>query len=69
MQAYLRVHSADMADAFSSSSETVIQRVVDVTTKTSTPAEKLGEFYQIQKTCEFVREHRFEKVGHNFLLA
>uniref|UniRef100_A0A3Q0S1T0 2-(3-amino-3-carboxypropyl)histidine synthase subunit 2 n=1 Tax=Amphilophus citrinellus TaxID=61819 RepID=A0A3Q0S1T0_AMPCI len=55
-----------MADAFSSSSETVIQRVVDVTAKTSTPAEKLGELYQIQKTCDFIHEHRFEKVALQF---
>lgn len=51
-----------MADAFSSSSETVIQRVVDVTVKTNTPLEKLEELYQIKKTCEFITERQFQKV-------
>ena len=51
-----------MADAFSSSSETVIQRVVDVTVKTNTPLDKLEELYQIKKTCDFISEHQFEKV-------
>ncbi|XP_054479008.1 2-(3-amino-3-carboxypropyl)histidine synthase subunit 2 [Anoplopoma fimbria] len=55
-----------MADAFSSSSETVIQRVVDVTVKTSTPLEKLEELYQIKETCDFIREHQFEKVALQF---
>lgn len=51
-----------MADAFSSSSETVIQRVSDVKVKKNTPEDKLEEFYQIKKTCEFIREHNFKKV-------
>ncbi|KAM9333330.1 2-(3-amino-3-carboxypropyl)histidine synthase subunit 2 [Pholidichthys leucotaenia] len=54
-----------MADAFSSSSETVIQRVVDVTV-TSTPVEKLEESYQIEKTCDFIREYQFQKVALQF---
>ncbi|XP_069554084.1 2-(3-amino-3-carboxypropyl)histidine synthase subunit 2 [Brachyistius frenatus] len=55
-----------MADAFSSSSETVIQRVVDVTVKTNTPEEKLQELFQINKTCDFIREHQFQKVALQF---
>lgn len=53
---------AVMADAFSSSSETVIKRVVEVTVKTNTPVDKLEELYQIKKTCDFIREHNFKKV-------
>ncbi|XP_047206461.1 2-(3-amino-3-carboxypropyl)histidine synthase subunit 2 [Girardinichthys multiradiatus] len=55
-----------MADAFSSSSETVIQRVVDVNLKENTPAEKLFELYQIRKTCAFINEHNFGKVALQF---
>ncbi|XP_047424695.1 2-(3-amino-3-carboxypropyl)histidine synthase subunit 2 [Mugil cephalus] len=55
-----------MADAFSSSSENVIQRVVEVTVKTSTPVEKLDELYQIKETCDFIREHQFKKVALQF---
>lgn len=52
-----------MADAFSSSSETVIQRVVDATVRTNTPPEKLEELYQIKETCDFVTQHQFKKVS------
>lgn len=62
LQARLRVSDATMADAFSSSSETVIQRAVDVAVKIATPLEKLEEFYQIKKTCDFISEHEFKKV-------
>ncbi|GAA6219424.1 diphthamide biosynthesis protein 2 [Lates japonicus] len=55
-----------MADAFSSSSETVIQRVVDVTVKTNTPPEKLEELYQIKETCGFISQHQFKKVALQF---
>lgn len=55
-----------MADAFSSSSETVIQRVVDVTAKTNTPLDKLEELYQIKQTCDFITENQFEKVALQF---
>ncbi|KAF0028283.1 hypothetical protein F2P81_019370 [Scophthalmus maximus] len=56
-----------MADAFSSSSETVIQRAVDVTvTKTNAPPEKLEELYQIEKTCDFINEHQCQKVALQF---
>ena len=63
LQAHPYVSHIIMADAFSSSSETVIQRAVDVRVKANTPVEKLEELYQISKTCEFIREHKFEKVG------
>ncbi|XP_059183270.1 2-(3-amino-3-carboxypropyl)histidine synthase subunit 2 [Centropristis striata] len=55
-----------MADAFSSSSETVLQRVVDVTVTTHAPVEKLEELYQIKKTCDFISEHQFQKVALQF---
>ncbi|TWW71389.1 2-(3-amino-3-carboxypropyl)histidine synthase subunit 2 [Takifugu flavidus] len=55
-----------MSDAFSSSSESVIQRVVDVTPKTNTPVDKLQELYQIQETCEFVNKRQFGKVALQF---
>nr|XP_046226928.1 2-(3-amino-3-carboxypropyl)histidine synthase subunit 2 [Scatophagus argus]XP_046226929.1 2-(3-amino-3-carboxypropyl)histidine synthase subunit 2 [Scatophagus argus] len=55
-----------MADAFSSSSETVIQRVIGVTVKTSTPLEKLEVLYQIKKTCSFISERHFKKVALQF---
>lgn len=68
LHAFLRVRSTDMADAFSSSSETVIQRVVGVAVKTSTPADDLEKFYQIKKTCDFISEHQFEKVRRSNIL-
>uniref|UniRef100_UPI0037E749A3 2-(3-amino-3-carboxypropyl)histidine synthase subunit 2 n=1 Tax=Semicossyphus pulcher TaxID=241346 RepID=UPI0037E749A3 len=55
-----------MADAFSSSSETVLQRVVDVTAKTNTPVEKLEELYQIKDTCGFISDGQFKKVALQF---
>ncbi|KAM6971122.1 2-(3-amino-3-carboxypropyl)histidine synthase subunit 2 isoform 1-T1 [Tautogolabrus adspersus] len=55
-----------MADAFSSSSETVIQRVVDVKTKTNTPVDSLEESYQIKETCDFIRERQCKKVALQF---
>lgn len=55
-----------MADAFSSSSETVIERVLEVTVKTNTPLEKLEELYQIKKACDFISERQFEKVRTSF---
>lgn len=51
-----------MADAFSSSSETVIQRMVDVAVKTNAAPENLEELYDIKKTCDFITQHQFEKV-------
>lgn len=55
-----------MADAFSSSSETVLQRAVEASVKTNVPAEKLEEFYQIKKTCDFISERQFEKARAPF---
>ncbi|XP_071387714.1 2-(3-amino-3-carboxypropyl)histidine synthase subunit 2 [Centroberyx affinis] len=55
-----------MADAFSSSSEAVLQRVVDVTATTNAPVENLEELYQIKKTCDFINQHHFEKVALQF---
>lgn len=52
-----------MTDAFSSSSETAIQRLVDVTARTNTPLEKLQETYQIKETCDFISERNFKKVS------
>ncbi|KAA8579309.1 hypothetical protein FQN60_007099 [Etheostoma spectabile] len=63
---FYRVSYGVMADAFSSSSETVIQRVVDVTVKRNTPVEKLEELYQIKETCDFLREHQYGKVALQF---
>lgn len=55
-----------MADAFSSNSENVIQRVVDVTVKTNAPLERLDELYHIKKTCDFISQHQFQKVALQF---
>ncbi|XP_026217355.1 2-(3-amino-3-carboxypropyl)histidine synthase subunit 2 [Anabas testudineus] len=55
-----------MADAFSSSSEMVIQRVVDVAVKTNAAPEKLEELYDIKKTCDFITQHQFKKVALQF---
>ncbi|CAJ1081867.1 2-(3-amino-3-carboxypropyl)histidine synthase subunit 2 [Xyrichtys novacula] len=55
-----------MADAFSSSSETVIQRLVDVSSTTHTPVGKLEELYQIKETCDFISERQYKKVALQF---
>ncbi|XP_054622419.1 2-(3-amino-3-carboxypropyl)histidine synthase subunit 2 [Dunckerocampus dactyliophorus] len=55
-----------MADAFSGNSETVMRRQVDVQVKSTTPLEKLDEFYQINKTCDFISQNHFEKVALQF---
>ncbi|XP_039983297.1 2-(3-amino-3-carboxypropyl)histidine synthase subunit 2 [Xiphias gladius] len=55
-----------MADAFSSSSESAIQRGVDVAVGGHSPPEKLEELYQIQRTCDFIRQHQFRKVALQF---
>ncbi|XP_029935636.1 2-(3-amino-3-carboxypropyl)histidine synthase subunit 2 [Myripristis murdjan] len=55
-----------MANVFSSSSEAVLQRVVDVTVSTNTPLENLGELYQIRKTCDFITKNDFKKVALQF---
>ncbi|KAI9542857.1 Diphthamide biosynthesis protein 2 [Dissostichus eleginoides] len=66
LHALFRVFYATMADAFSSSSENVIQRVVEVTVGESNPVEKLEELYQIKDICGFITEHQFEKVALQF---
>lgn len=55
-----------MADPFSSSSEDVIQRVIDVPLKSGAPLDKLEELYLISETCGFISQHRFEKVALQF---
>ncbi|XP_028289923.1 2-(3-amino-3-carboxypropyl)histidine synthase subunit 2 [Gouania willdenowi] len=56
-----------MTDAFSSSSETVIQRSVDVTVKiNNTPVGKLDQLYEIKETCKFISEHKYERVALQF---
>ncbi|XP_019713037.1 2-(3-amino-3-carboxypropyl)histidine synthase subunit 2 isoform X1 [Hippocampus comes] len=55
-----------MADAFSSSSENVIKRQVDVQETRKTPQGELDELYQIQKTCDFVSQNHFKKVALQF---
>ncbi|XP_029004493.1 2-(3-amino-3-carboxypropyl)histidine synthase subunit 2 [Betta splendens] len=55
-----------MADAFSSSSETVIQRSIDVAARTNTAPEKLEELYEIKKTCDFISQRQFKKVALQF---
>ncbi|XP_076017188.1 2-(3-amino-3-carboxypropyl)histidine synthase subunit 2 [Genypterus blacodes] len=55
-----------MADAFSSSSESVILRTVDVSVRTNAPQEKLEDLYQIDNTCDFISQHGFEKVALQF---
>nr|XP_057916899.1 2-(3-amino-3-carboxypropyl)histidine synthase subunit 2 [Doryrhamphus excisus] len=55
-----------MADAFSDNSENVIRRQVDVQVKSTTPLEKLNDFYQINKTCDFIFQNHFEKVALQF---
>ncbi|TKS87930.1 2-(3-amino-3-carboxypropyl)histidine synthase subunit 2 [Collichthys lucidus] len=64
----LALLTVTMADAFSSSSETVIQRVVDVAVKINTPLEKLEELYQIKETCEFITERQFQKFSDELLV-
>ncbi|KAM3860486.1 2-(3-amino-3-carboxypropyl)histidine synthase subunit 2 [Diretmus argenteus] len=55
-----------MSEAFSSSSEAVLQRVVDVTGDRTAPVENLQQLYQIQKTCDFISQHQFNKVALQF---
>lgn len=55
-----------MADPFSSSSEDVIHRVIDVPLNTSSALDDLDELYQIHETCDFITKHHFEKVALQF---
>ncbi|KAM4606775.1 2-(3-amino-3-carboxypropyl)histidine synthase subunit 2 [Polymixia lowei] len=57
---------ATMTDAFSSSSEAVLQRGVDVTVQRNAPWENLEELYQLQKICDFISQHHFKKVALQF---
>ncbi|XP_067294383.1 2-(3-amino-3-carboxypropyl)histidine synthase subunit 2 [Pseudorasbora parva] len=55
-----------MTDAFSSSSEAVLQRTVNVPTVTSHHAGNLMQLYQIAETCHFVTSNQFKKVALQF---
>ncbi|XP_061778120.1 2-(3-amino-3-carboxypropyl)histidine synthase subunit 2 [Nerophis ophidion] len=55
-----------MADAFSSSSEIAMLRQFDVQVKKPTPLDKLDEFYQVNKTCDFICQNHFDKVALQF---
>lgn len=57
-----------MAEAFSSNSETVLQRSVDVNlTESGSRPEDLQDVYQINETCSFITSNNFKKV--NFYMA
>ncbi|KAJ3611494.1 hypothetical protein NHX12_021509 [Muraenolepis orangiensis] len=55
-----------MTDAFSSSSEAVLHRGLDVTSETQTPSEDLVDRYQIRETCDFINNNGFQKVALQF---
>ncbi|XP_051572701.1 2-(3-amino-3-carboxypropyl)histidine synthase subunit 2-like [Myxocyprinus asiaticus] len=56
-----------MTDAFSSNSEAVLQRSVNVSTiATGSLGGNLVELYQIVETCHFVTSHQFKKVALQF---
>ncbi|KAG1943229.1 2-(3-amino-3-carboxypropyl)histidine synthase subunit [Pimephales promelas] len=55
-----------MTDAFSSNSEAVLQRTVNVSTITSSHAGNLMQLYQIAETCRFVTSNQFTKVALQF---
>lgn len=56
-----------MAEVFSSKSETVLQRSVDVNlTDSATRPENLQEFYQINQTCSFITSNNFKTVALQF---
>ncbi|KAK7881235.1 hypothetical protein WMY93_029644 [Mugilogobius chulae] len=55
-----------MADPFSTSSEDVIQRVLEVPLNTAAAQDKLEELYQISETCDFITKHHFQKVALQF---
>ncbi|KAK0144658.1 2-(3-amino-3-carboxypropyl)histidine synthase subunit 2 [Merluccius polli] len=55
-----------MTDAFSSNSEAVLQRGVDVTSRRDTPSEDIEEQYQIRNTCDFINHNGFQKVALQF---
>lgn len=52
-----------MAEVFSSNSETVLQRSVDVNlSESGIQPEDLQELYQINETCSFITSNNFQKV-------
>lgn len=56
-----------MTDAFSSNSEVVIQRRVDVSSiRANLSSESWEELYEIQKTCHFINSNQFKKVALQF---
>ncbi|KAJ0022627.1 hypothetical protein NQD34_014761 [Periophthalmus magnuspinnatus] len=55
-----------MADPFSTNSEDVIQRLIDVPLNIATAPDKLREFYQISETCDFIIKHSYKKVALQF---
>ncbi|XP_041924737.1 2-(3-amino-3-carboxypropyl)histidine synthase subunit 2 [Alosa sapidissima] len=56
-----------MTDAFSTNSELVIQRCVDVASiRTDRPAGSWEELYQIKETCHFINDNQFKKVALQF---
>lgn len=59
-----RAAESDMAEVFSSSSETVLQRSVDVSLiESGSRPEDLQELYQITETCSFITSNNFRKVN------
>ncbi|KAM9417189.1 2-(3-amino-3-carboxypropyl)histidine synthase subunit 2-like [Salvelinus alpinus] len=55
-----------MSDAFSTNSELVLQRVLDVTPEKDVHCGNLDEHYQIKATCHFINDHQFKKVALQF---
>ncbi|MCI4377642.1 hypothetical protein PGIGA_G00205710 [Pangasianodon gigas] len=58
-----------MTEVFSSNSETVLQRSVDVDvnlTESSSRPEDLQELYQLSETCSFITSNNFKKVALQF---
>ncbi|XP_026792758.3 2-(3-amino-3-carboxypropyl)histidine synthase subunit 2 [Pangasianodon hypophthalmus] len=58
-----------MTEVFSSNSETVLQRSVDVDvnlTESSSRLEDLQELYQLSETCSFITSNNFKKVALQF---
>ncbi|TSL34573.1 2-(3-amino-3-carboxypropyl)histidine synthase subunit 2 [Bagarius yarrelli] len=56
-----------MAEVFSSKSETVLQRSVDVNLTDLAPRpDDLQEFYQINETCSFITDNNFKQVALQF---
>ncbi|XP_027025268.2 2-(3-amino-3-carboxypropyl)histidine synthase subunit 2 [Tachysurus fulvidraco] len=56
-----------MAEVFSSNSEMVLQRSVDVNlTESCSRPEDLQELYQIHETCSFITSNNFKKVALQF---